>query len=230
MSKLSKLMIAASAAVASFAATAQAAFVPWTVPSDTIPGLFSYSGGGSTDGLFGDPIIAGSSFIFFPTNFIAQTSGANADNTNSRLTFFVDVAPSAIDVLSISVTELGDYSINNGGTVQASASLFVTNIEIPVDIINNPQTDFDTFARNLAVGNNEAGQWTLSVDKTLPSGWRRVRIDLDNILDASVPGAGSTAFIEKKIGGVTVTINVPEPASITAAVLGMGALLVRRRK
>ncbi|HRK31761.1 MAG TPA: PEP-CTERM sorting domain-containing protein, partial [Tepidisphaeraceae bacterium] len=74
------------------------------------------------------------------------------------------------------------------------------------------------------------GQWTLNVVKTLPNGWKSVRFDLDNVLDASVPGAGSSAFIEKKIGGVTITINVPEPTSIGAALLGMGALVIRRRK
>ncbi|GEM_PF-1120261 len=229
----SKLMLAVGAALLGIASAANAAFVPWTTPAGTVPGLFTYSGGGSQDGLFGNPIINGSSFTFFPQNFKALTSGANAGHADSRLSFQIDVAPGAIDVLGITVNELGDYAINNGGSVQAFASLFVTNLQIPIDpfgVPANPQMGSQTFSRNLAAPAQETGQWTLQVVRTLPNGWRSVRIDLDNILDASVPSAASTALIEKKIAGITVTINVPEPTSIGAALVGMGALVIRRRK
>jgi len=225
-------MIAAGAALLGLASASQAAFVPWTQPSGTVPGLFSYSNAvsGSSDGLFGNPIIVGSSFTFFPTNFKAQTVAGAAGHLDSRLSFQIDVAPGAIDLLSVSVTELGDYTISNGGNVQALASLFLTNLEQPISLPGNPQTGSDSFLRSVAAPTTESGQWTLNVVKTLPNGWKSVRFDLDNVLDASVPGAGSSAFIEKKIGGVTITINVPEPTSIGAALLGMGALVIRRRK
>lgn len=230
MGTVSKLLLAAGTALLGLASASQAAFVPWSQPAGVVPGLFSYSNGGSEDGLFGNPLIVGSSFTFFPTNFKAQTVGANADNTNSRLSFNIDVAPGAIDLLSISVTELGDYTISNGGSVQALASLFVTNLALPIALPGNPQTGSDAFLRNVASPTTESGQWTLNVVKTLPNGWRTIRVDLDNVLDAAVPGAGSSAFIEKKIGGITITVNVPEPTSIGAALLGMGALVIRRRK
>lgn len=227
--RLSKVLILASAALVGATSVANAVFVPWSNPNGTVPGLYSWSNGGSDNGLFGSPVVAGNSFTFFPSGFKAQTNAGVAQTTSDRLSFQVDVAPGAVDVFSVSVTELGDYGISNGGNVSALASLFVTNIEIPVGI-GNPSTASNSFNRNLALGQNETGQWNITAASTLPNGWRRITVVLDNVLQASVPGSGSTALIEKKVQGVTITIDVPEPASISAALLGMGALCIRRRK
>ena len=123
MSKISKLVLAAGAALAALASVANAGFVPWSQPSGTVPGLFSYSNGGSDSGLFGNPIIAGSSFTFFPSGFKAQTNAGVAQTTSDRLSFQIDVSPAALDIFGVTVNELGDFGINNGGHVNALASL-----------------------------------------------------------------------------------------------------------
>ncbi|MCS7033212.1 MAG: PEP-CTERM sorting domain-containing protein, partial [Phycisphaerae bacterium] len=128
--------------------------------------------------------------------------------------------------------ELGDYSITNGGTVSAQAFLFVTNIDIPVNPPNNPivqqASGTPTFPLTVAQPNSASGQWSHVALANLPNGWRRLQIVLNNILQASTP-QGGTAVIEKKVGGITITL-IPEPGMIGAALAGLGALLIRRRK
>lgn len=226
MRHVSKVLF--GAAILGLAATVNAVPIPWSNPNGTVPGQFSWSGGASDNGLFGSPIVAGNSFTFFPSNFKALGQNGTAQTTSDRLSFTLDVAP-GFQFDQIRVTELGDWAITNGGQVSADTFLFVTNLDIPVNPPVNPQTGSDSFAAALPAPNSNQGQWTTQVIKNLPNGWTRVQVVLNNILQASAPAAG-TAFIEKKVGGITVTIEVPEPGMISVAMLGMGALLVRRRK
>jgi len=229
MHRVSKLFVAAAATLAGLASFANAAFVPWTTPSGTVPGLFSYSGGGSDNGLFGNPIVGGSTFTFFPSGFLAQAQGAVAtsQNTSDRLEFNVDIAPGAIDFASITVAELGDFSIINGGNVSALAALFVTNLDVPFGG-GSPATDSDSFAQAFTQPAGGSGNWSLSAATVLPNGWTRLKIVVNNVLQAS-NSPGGAALIQKKIAGVIITVNVPEPTSIGAALVGMGALVLRRR-
>ncbi|HRK32142.1 MAG TPA: hypothetical protein PLD59_13825 [Tepidisphaeraceae bacterium] len=229
MRKVSKLVVLAGAAIAALSAAANAAFVPWTQPSGTVPGLFSYSGGGSDNGLFGNPIISGSTFTFFPSGFLATSSGAVAGSqtTTDRLEFEVDIAPGAIDFASITVRELGDFSVTNGGQVRADAFLFVTNLDNPFGG-GSPSSDSDTFTQAFSQPAGGSGDFDLTAASVLPNGWTRLRIVVNNTLQAS-NDAGGAALIQKKVAGVIVTVNVPEPTTITAAIAGMGALLIRRR-
>lgn len=229
MRNLSKLFIAAGAVLAGLAATANAAFVPWTTPAGVVPGLYAYSGGGSDNGLFGDPIISGNTFAFFPSGFLAQSSGAAASSqiTSDRLEFNLDIAPGNLNFASVTVAEVGDYQITNGGSVQASAALFVTNLDLPFGG-GSPANDNDAFAQAFTQPAGGSGNWSLNAATVLPNGWTRLKIVLNNNLTAA-NDAGGAALIEKKAQGVIITVNVPEPTSITAAVLGMGAMLIRRR-
>jgi hypothetical protein len=229
MRNLSKLLVAAGAVLAGLTATANAAFVPWSTPSGTVPGLFSYSGGGSDNGLFGNPIVGGNTFTFFPSGFLAQSTGAVASSqtTTDRLTFNLDIAPGAVNFTSITVAELGDYQITNGGSVQASAGLFVTNLDNPFGG-GSPANDNDAFAQAFAQPAGGSANWSLNASTVLPNGWTRLTVVLNNNLTAT-NAAGGAALIQKKVAGVIITVNVPEPTSITAAVAGMGALLIRRR-
>lgn len=229
MRQFKKAMLGIAAVIGVAAASANAVFVPWSNPSGTIPGLFSWSNGGSDNGLFGSPIIAGNSFTFFPSNFRASSSnGVASPSVSDRLSFEVDIAPTNTAFQGVTVTELGDYSITNGGQVSADAFLFVTNLDIPVAPPTNPQTGSGSFDRNLlAPPGSDGGQWTIQVVRNLPNGWRRIQIILNNVLQAtSVPGG--VAQIEKKVGGITITI--PEPTSMSLALAGLGALVIRRRK
>lgn len=223
------LLSVAAATIGLSASYASAAFVPWSNPSGNIAGLFSWSNGGSDNGLFGSPIIAGNSFTFFPSNFKAASSnGVASPSVSDRLSFTLDVAPENVAFQGITVTELGDYSITNGGSVSADAFLFVTNLDIPVAPPTNPQLGSGSFDRNLlAPPGNESGQWTIQIVKNLPNGWKRIQIVLDNVLQAT-SAQGGVAQIEKKVGGIIIT--VPEPGTIGLAIAGLGAMVIRRRK
>jgi hypothetical protein len=229
--RLLKLTVAGvGAAVLGLAATAQAAPVPWSNPSGTVPGFFSWSNGQSDNGLFGSPIVTGNSFTFFPSNFRATGTNGSAQTTTDRLSFTLDVAPGQF-FDQIRVSEFGDYSIVNGGTVSAEAFLFVTSLTNPVGG-NNPNTQ--QMATNpafpLSTVGNANGLWDGTMTASvLPNGWTRVQVVLNNILQA-VGGPNGTATIEKKVGGITITVDVPEPATAGILASAMGLLMVRRRK
>jgi len=230
MRSLTKAFVSFGAAVLGLAVVANA--VPWSNPSGTVPGVFSWSNGQSDNGLFGSPIVSGTSFTFFPSNFRATSTNGQAASTSDRLFFQVDVAPGAADLSAVIVNELGDYSITNGGTVSAETFLFVTNLDLPVNPPGNPlvqqASTNPAFPLVVPQPNNANGTWVATASQPLPSGWRRITIVLNNVLQAATP-QGGTATIEKKVGGITITL-VPEPGTITAAIAGLGALMIRRRK
>jgi hypothetical protein len=229
MRSLTKAFVSFGAAVLGLAVAANA--VPWSNPSGTVPGVFSWSNGQSDNGLFGSPIVAGTSFTFFPSNFRATSNNGVAATTTDRLSFQIDVAPGAPDLLGIVVTELGDYSITNGGTVSAETFLFVTNLDIPVNPPSNPlvqqASTNPNFPLVVAQPGNANGTWVASASQPLPGGWRRLTIILNNVLQAATPQGGA-ATIEKKVGGIR--IDVPEPGTISLALMSLGGLMIRRRK
>jgi hypothetical protein len=62
-------------------------------------------------------------------------------------------------------------------------------------------------------------------------GVTKLSVDLDNALYAQ-SDAGTIAFIDKKdFGGLSVTVNVPEPATLCMAVmLGLGMVAWRKNR
>ncbi|MDW8263643.1 MAG: hypothetical protein RMJ35_14030, partial [Phycisphaerales bacterium] len=103
MRRFTQAVISFGAAVLGLAVAANALPVPWSNPSGTVPGLFSWSNGQSDNGLFGSPIVSGTSFTFFPTNFRAVSSNGVAQTTSDRLSFQIDVAPGAPDFEAVRV-------------------------------------------------------------------------------------------------------------------------------
>lgn len=217
-------------AVIGLATVAQAAPIPWSNPSGVVPGVFSWSNGESDNGLFGSPTVTGNTFTFFPSNFRATGSNGGAQTTTDRLSFILDVAPGQF-FDTIRVQEFGDYAITNGGTVTAEAFLFITNLNNPLGpgSPNNSQMSTNP-AFPLATAGSASGLWDGSVTASLlPNGWTRVRVILNNTLQA-VGGANGTATIEKKLGGITITVDVPEPATAGIIASGLGMLMIRRRR
>lgn len=212
------------AAVFSIAVARPASAVLWTNSSGTSPGLFSWSNGGSDQGLFGDPVVVGSQFIFSPSNFRAVSSNGVAQTTADRLFVTIDIAPGN-SLVAVSLSELGDYSILGTGTVQASGFMFVTDLNSG-NVASAVMSTNPVFP--LSTTTSAAGIWSGLISVPLPNGATRVTIIVNNILQA-ISGANSTAYIEKKNAGLVLDIIVPEPASLSMLALG-GLLMGRRRR
>jgi hypothetical protein len=211
------------------------AAVPWTVPNGSSPGnLFDYSGGGSDEGLFGNPVVTDAGFLFFPTNFFAESSNGAADTTRDRLFVTIDLpvnSPANTVIDKIIIEELGDYSILGTGSVKATGLLTATvldNLAItpPVgSVYHNSLITDPVFP--VSTTTSIDGDWTGTMTVDLPPGVTSVQIVLNNVLQAT-SGAGSTSFIEKKNAGVEITLVIPEPA--TLSLIGFGTLLLGRRR
>lgn len=226
MRQYTKFAGVALAMLLAAASAAQSAVVAWSNPSGSVPGVFSWSNGQTDNGLYGSPIVEGNTFTFFPSNFRAIGSNGGSQSTTDRISFDLDVAPGLI-VESVDVREFGDYAITGGGQVSSTADLGVVNRDLgpgslqSASATSNPAFPLSTLA-------SDSGLFSSAASRTLPSGWTRVTITLDGAVNAT-GGASGTATIEKKLGGLIITVVVPEPGTISLALAGAGALLMRRR-
>lgn len=227
--------LVAAAGVAGVVESASAAFVPWTNPNGS-NAFMSWSGGGSTDALWGDPTIAGTTFTFNPTNFRAESSNGIADTVDGLLQFNIDIAP-GYQITGFSINETGFYSILGLGSVKASGLLVVEDRDTTIEYTDTLSTSpAMPVIHNANPFGGVSGQWTGVMAVTLPNGVTRVTVVVDNNLQAlSVPPGpgvpGSTSFIDKKNANapLTISIFIPEPAS-AGALAGFGLVLLARRR
>lgn len=222
-----------AAALAAFAGTfglagAAHAFVPWTNPNGN-GSFFTYAGGGSANGLFGDPtLIGGNTFNFTPQNFIASSVNGVAASVPDTLQVTL-TANAGNRFTQIRVDEFGDWGIQGIGQVQASGTETIN------DLINSRGPAFGPLIFNplMPINTPGSGTWTGSrvIDLTSIVGpdWTSVTFILTNTLQASSQ-AGSSAFIRKLVvGGPAITIHVmPTPGA--TALLAMGGLFAARRR
>jgi len=201
------------------AAGSAQAFVSWSNPNG-VGSFFSWSGGGSDNGLFGSPIlVGGQSFVFFPSNFRAQSSNGGAVQVSDRLQVTLE-AFQGFSFDQVHIQEFGDYGVVNGGQVVANMGMFVTDLNL-----------FRTATANntFSTGANGFGNWTAQTT-TLLSSWippaNKIQVVLNNNLIAISNGQGSVAFIEKKVAGIIITF--PAPGSL--ALVGLGGLVAMRRR
>lgn len=202
------------------------AFIPWSNTNGDAT-TFTWSGGGSDNGLYGDPLlVGGDSLVFTPGGYRAESLNGVADAKADRLQVDLHAKP-GFAFLGIELFEGGDYGILGQGSVSASGTLFVNDLDLPRnlhdDIITSP----------LSPILSGSGAWTGSANVPIPSVpgdlWTNVRIVLDNnLLAISTPGGVS--FIEKKFAGLSVRVLIPEPSSVALLSLGGLALLRRRRR
>lgn len=208
------------------AASPALAFVPWD-NSDGEATSFFWSGGGSDHGLFGSPTVAGDTFTFFPRNFRAESINGVVDDdslTSDRLEVELTAKPGK-KFTKFRLSEAGDYGIVTLGTVSVSGSLFITNLDVFEVLDDEMET---TPGSPITSG---SGTWTglaeVDVSTKVPP-WTHVKLVLDNNLIAiSLPG--SITFIEKKVTGAGIIIDIiPTPGA--AAVLALGGLAALRRR
>jgi hypothetical protein len=227
--------IRAIAAVAGMALAVPAlAFVPWTagpggqVGASGSGSFFSWSEGGSDNGLFGSPRLIGDNFVFFPSGFRAQSVNGAPSLVGDRLQFRLSANQGRF-FSQIRITEFGDYGIVGGGTVNVSGTMFVTDLNSGVvrtnDLLPNPAMPI-----NVGAGGSQSGPWTAVANVNLPPPPFATDVFVvlnNNLVAISLPGG--VAFIEKKIVGTGIRIEIiPAPGAL--ALLGVAGLVTARRR
>jgi hypothetical protein len=204
------------------------ASVPWSNPNGNAS-FFTWANGQNATGLFGSPtLVAGTTFQFFPTNFVATSN--NGGTVNATDTLSVDLfAAEGFQFESIMISEGGSYSLSGpaGGSVSATGL-------VDIDEIGGPRTASDSIVYTpsfpVTAG---SGPWTGStmIDLLALSGgvpFTQIHLEFTNNLVA-VSVAGSTATIEKTFVGLPVAITIiPSPG--TVGLLAVGGLLAARRR
>lgn len=220
LTSLAALGVAASSALAQ---------VPWSNANGVGP-FFTWMNGQSDLGRFGDPTLVGSTFNFFPTNFIAQSINGAPDALTDRLQVRLK-ANAGNRFTQIKITEFGSWSILGIGSVNDSGTMLLQDMITPrPPAINNLLT---TPVMPISTPNS-SGNWsgTTMIDLTsiLGPDWTDLTLIFTNTLQAN-SSAGSSATIHKKIvSGPSIVIEVfPTPGSLGVLALG-GAVAMRRRR
>jgi hypothetical protein len=208
--------------------------------------------------LFGAPIFSADSIDFNPVGFDAAASGTgDTDTTGARLTFMI-MAHAGKSITNINFSEAGDTTLGGLGNdstntaVTASGTITVNAVDgvniaplvRPIALTFTPsggtyglQTDgaggpiFHTpWTGSLMVN---VGQILTQAGVPFTFGASKVSIDLTNTLSAATQ-TGTAAVISKKdFGGISITVNIPEPTSVVlacSAFVGCVGLLLRRQR
>ena len=197
---------------------------PWTIPSGD-GGDFTYSNGGDTNGLFGDPFVFPNQF-FFSTVFVVNSSGLGSD-TATDLVSFDAVADVGLFFSGVTIEAVGTFAITGDGSVD----LFT---ELKMDENDGLLREFTTSLNTVPTFPITSGQglWTgsglLSLTSEFPIPSSNIHFSLETILDA-VTGVGGSAQLNVQFESLLISFEViPEPASIW--LLGAGGLLCIRRR
>ena len=210
----------------------------------------TYDNVASDTGLYGEMLISGDNMWFFPTAFQLESTNLESgpELLDETLQFQLESKPGGgagadrfID--SIQFIEYGDYTLTDNLTEDGSAIASVTaglTVQIlernRASVFEFPIQDSLTFtptagSYSLAAGDTTA-LWQGALNLALPyDDITMVQVSLDNTLTVTSE-TGTISRIEKKgIGeapAVVISPVIPEPA--TLALLGLGGLLLRRRK
>ena len=216
-------------------APAALADVPWGNGMSSGSGSFFdwANGHNSNTNLFGTPILVGSSFYFFPSDFVARSDNGSAPlgfTDHATDTLEVDlIAHAGLKIDGISVTESGDYSISgSNASANITGVLQVSDAAhgslVPDNLGYNPV--FPAYS-----GFNTP--WSGNVNKdltTLEFGipFEVIHLSIRNDLIA-VSAGGSTSVIRKTVVGGAMAINVlPEPGVL--GLVAMAGLVGARRR
>ena len=203
---------------------------PFSQPSGSGDG-FTYSDGYTSNGLFGDPTVIGSTFQFTPSRFFAGATNGGVSQVADTLTVTL-TADAGRQIDAINLLELGDYSIVRGGAVDVAGFLILSDLDTATPYfasLSSPGLPLDT-------SGSAKGGFTASATVDLPDGVTRVKLVLNNILTA-IADPGGSAFIQKKLVNAGLNIEVvqtapavPEPTTAVAVLFGGAGLLVSRRR
>jgi hypothetical protein len=206
--------------------------------------------------LFGPPSVTGDSIDFNPTGFGAFGAGGGGDVTDGQLVFKVQAKPN-FAINSINFGEAGITTLAGVGTnvthtdVSAVGNIdiyevdgvLINKISVPLNLVFTPLTatgNQGTFqlVADAGLGLSSlpwSGSQSLNLNQVLTNkgitfsrGATLIGVDLDNTLIAQSE-IGTVALIDKKdFGGVSITINGPEPTALVLAGLGFLGLFGAR--
>lgn len=216
-------VVIAATAMAAGAAQAQ---VNWVPPAGA-GSFFTYTGGLSDNGLFGNPLLVGDSFFFTPASFVANSVNGVAHSVVDRIQVDLTANPGH-RFTSIKVTEFGNWTITGIGTVQATGELRLIDMLVP-----RLATDALSTTPAMPVSAPATGLWSgvAEIDLTAIAGadWTKLRLVFANTLHAT-SGAGSAATIRKTaVAGPAIVVDIL-PAPGGAVALGFGLLFASRRR
>ncbi|HYE63230.1 MAG TPA: hypothetical protein VD997_14640 [Phycisphaerales bacterium] len=197
--------LAGVAVVAFTIAPAAHAIVQWTNPSGTALD-FTWSNGYTNSGYFGNPVIAGNTFIFTPSNFGATFNSPKTD------TLQVTIAAINGPITGVIIREFGNRSHTSGNVI--SGSLFVRDLNVP---------DFPQFQDPLVVTNGTGSPipWSAIAVRNGIS-MNSLQLTLVNNMSAALSGRwNEKTRIEIEI--------VPTPAAATL-LAGAGLIASARRR
>lgn len=192
--------------------------------------------------LFGSANVVGNSIFFLPTSFSAS---ANDDDgaviTNATLNVEIEVITPGFQIETLGLFESGDYYLDGvGASADVQGMFAVTSLEKSdtSGLFPMPYREEQLFSTGaLADTAGVLTEWDVNagIDLTTISGWNSdtyVKATMENILSVTTLNHGEKAFVEKKFGGVGITVNeVPVPAAVWLFGSGLLAITgIMRRK
>jgi len=182
-------------------------------------------------GLYGPPTLTGNTLDFDPSSFVASANGGGSDITNVQLNFDLDAGDGGL--LSLIITESGDYSLFGSGSdatsVAAGVSVSVDIFEVdgaaitPISVFASSSIVRDLVSDGPVVLAGWANELLVDFAAVLAAnniafelGVTKAEVVIDNQLIA-ISEAGSVSFIAKK--NFTLRPNegfppsVPEPSA-----------------
>ena len=190
---------------------------------------FSVSYDDTQVGLFSTGLMSGSldTVYFQPTTFNAFSGGAPA-NSSSALQFIVNIMP-GYAFTGLTFTGRGDYFLSDGGAVNATSSVQVTNQATSAFSVLNvsPGSPLTQSGGQFWEIGGAMSLLSLGMPQTL-----LVTMNTD-LLSAPVDGIGfiQNTYAGFKVETAAVPANIPEPASWALILIGLiAATLVGMRR
>lgn len=175
---------------------------------------------------FGSANVIGNSIFFLPTTFsaLAQNNDGAVSN-NHTLNIEVEVTTVGFNIETLGLYESGDYKlIGTDASADVQGMLAATSLT-KLDPLSpfglQPYRNEQLFSTGpLADTAGVLTQWnaSASIDLTSISGWNsdtKLTTTIENLLSVSTLNSGEEAFVEKKFGGIGLSVNaVPVPAAV----------------